>query len=115
MATRSRRKRGGSSRASAVRKSFHDAQKTIGAYAKKGGKQVNTAVTSFLSRFDTAQLLDALKKKTGMSGRGGTRRRRSGARRSAARGRRVTARSRTMKRAAAARAKGAGRKRSRRR
>lgn len=114
MATRSRKRRGGSSRASAVRKSFNDAQKTIGAYAKKGGKQVNTAITSFLSKFETAHLLDALKKKTGVSGRGGSRRRTS-AKRSSARGRRVTARSRTTRRAAAARAKGAGRKRSRRR
>jgi hypothetical protein len=114
MATRSRKRRGGTSRASAVRKSFNDAQKTIGAYAKKGGKQVNTAITSFLSRFETAHLLDALKKKTGMSGRGGTRRRRSNAKRSSARGRRATTRSRTTRRAAAARAKGAGRKRSRR-
>jgi hypothetical protein len=60
MARRSRRK-GGTSRTAAVKQSFNQAQKTVSAYARKGGKQVNNAVTSFLSKFDTAQLLDALK------------------------------------------------------
>ena len=114
MARRSRRK-GGTSRTAAVKQSFNQAQKTVSAYARKGGKQVNNAVTSFLSKFDTAQLLDALKKKTGMSGgRSTSRRRRSSASRSAARGRRST-RTTAARRAAAARAKGAGHKRSRRR
>jgi hypothetical protein len=114
MAKRSKRK-GGTNRTAAVKQSFNQAQKTVSAYARKGGKQVNNAVTSFLSKFDTAQLLDALKKKTGMSGRRSTsRRRRSSASRSAARGR-TGAGSRTARRAAAARAKGAGQKRSRRR
>jgi hypothetical protein len=115
MARRSRRK-GGKSRTAAVKQSFNQAQKTVSAYARKGGKQVNNAVTSFLSKFDTAQLLDALKKKTGMSGRGNTsRRRRGSARRSVARGRRTSTRTGAARRAAAARAKGAGHKRSRRR
>jgi len=66
MAKRSRRRIGGrsaSSRGSGIRQSLNEAQRAVGGYVRSGSKQVNDAVSSFLSTFDTAHLLDALRKK----------------------------------------------------
>ena len=104
MAKRSRRRAARAARARRE-KSFNDAQKTVSSYARKGGKQVNTAVTTFLSKFDTAQLIDALKKKTGMSGAPPRAAGASARSRSTARGRRRVTSRKMSKRAAAARAK----------
>jgi hypothetical protein len=81
MATRSRRRTGArsaSGRSSGIRQSLNEAQRAVGGYVRSSSKQVNDAVSTFLSKFDTSHLLDALRKKT----TGGARR--SGARRSPA-------------------------------
>lgn len=78
MAKRSRR-RTGARGGSGIRESLNEAQRAVGGYVRSGSKQVNDAVSTFLSKFDTTHLLDALRKKTS----GGVRR--SGARRTAAR------------------------------
>jgi len=78
MATRSRR-RAGARRASGIKQSLNEAQRAVGGYVRSGSKQVNDAVSTFLSKFDTGHLLDALRKKTTGGGR------RSSTRRTAAR------------------------------
>lgn len=90
MATRSRR-RAGAGRASGIKQSLNEAQRAVGGYVRSGSKQVNDAVSTFLSKFDTSHLLDALRKKTTGGGR------RSGTRRAPARraaSRRTTGRKR---------------------
>lgn len=83
MATRSRR-RAGARGASGIQRSLNEAQRAVGNYVRSGSKQVNDAVSTFLSRFDTSHLLDALRKKTTGGGRrAGTRR--NSARRGASR------------------------------
>lgn len=91
MAKRSRR-RTSARGASAIRKSLNEAQRAVGGYVRSGSKQVNDAVSTFLSKFDTAHLLDALRKRTA-GGRGMGSARRSTGRRSSAR-RSISARKR---------------------
>jgi hypothetical protein len=88
MAKRSRR-RTGARGASGIRQSLNQAQRAVGGYVRSGSKQVNDAVSTFLSKFDTGHLLDALRKKMR-----GTARRPAGRRRSTATSRRTTAASR---------------------
>lgn len=100
MAKRSRRRigaRSASSRASGIRQSLNDAQRAVGSYVRSGSKQVNDAVSTFLSKFDTGHLLDALRKKMRGTARRTTGRRRSTAitRRTAPKIRRAAARKKT--------------------
>jgi hypothetical protein len=84
MATRSRR-RAGARGASGIKQSLNEAQRAVGGYVRSGSKQVNDAVSTFLSKFDTGHLLDALRKKTTGGGRRSSTRRTATARRSASR------------------------------
>jgi hypothetical protein len=111
MAKRSRR-RTSSRGASGIRQSLNEAQRAVGGYVSSGSKQVNDAVSTFLSKFDTGHLLDALRKKMR-----GSASRPAGRRRSTATSRRKTAtRRRTAPkvRRAAASKKAATRRSSRR-
>jgi len=85
MAKRSRR-RTSARGASGIRQSLNEAQRAVGGYVRSGSKQVNDAVSTFLSKFDTGHLLDALRKKMR-----GTVRRPAGRRRSPASSRRAAA------------------------
>jgi hypothetical protein len=90
MAKRSRR-RTGARGASGIRQSLNEAQRAVGGYVRSGSKQVNDAVSTFLSKFDTGHLLDALRKKMrGTARTGGRRRSTATSRRSAAASRRRT-------------------------
>jgi hypothetical protein len=74
MAKRSRR-RTSAKGASGIRESLNEAQRAVGGYVRSGSKQVNDAVSTFLSKFETSHLLDALRKKTtGGARRSSTRR-----------------------------------------
>lgn len=86
MATRSRR-RAGARRTSGIEQSLNEAQRAVGGYVRSGSKQVNDAVSTFLSKFDTSHLLDALRKKTTGGGRRSSTRR-AASRRTAGRKRR---------------------------
>lgn len=82
MAKRSRRRTGASG--TGIRHSLNEAQRAIGGYVRSGSKQVNDAVSTFLSKFDTGHLLDALRKQMRGSSRTSAGRR-SASRRSAGR------------------------------
>lgn len=101
MVKRSRR-RTGTRRSSGIRQSLNEAQRAIGGYVRSGSKQVNDAVSTFLSKFDTSQLLDALRKKTVGTARRSTARRRMSAR-TAPKTRRAAARKKTATRRSARR------------
>lgn len=104
MAKRSQRRttsRTSTQRASGIRQSLNEAQRAVGGYVRTGSKQVNDAVSTFLSKFDTGHLLDALRKKMrGSSPRRATPRRRSTAtsRRTTTKVRRVAASKKTATR-----------------
>lgn len=102
MVKRSRR-RTGTRRSSGIRQSLNEAQRAIGGYVRSGSKQVNDAVSTFLSKFDTSHLLDALRKKTVGTARRSTARRRTSSRRAAPKTRRAAARKKTATRRSARR------------
>jgi hypothetical protein len=102
MAKRSRRRTSARS-ASGIRQSLTDAQEALGGYVRSGSKQVNDAVSTFLSSFDTAHLLDALRKKTTGGARRSTARKSVSKRRAAPKTKRAAARKKTPVRRSARR------------
>ncbi len=104
MAKRSQRRTGArktARTATGIKQSLNEAQRAVGGYVRSGSKQVNDAVSTFLSKFDTGHLLDALRKKMrGAPSRsaGGRRSTTTSRRRSATKTRRAAATKKTATR-----------------